>query len=129
MAFDYSEFVQLARDLTTEFGRAVTLKKDSVADEDNTKPWRAPDEAASNSTSALEIETLGAEVEGDERTFGDMLPRGKKGFVLPYPTGVLAFDPEEATILLDGTRPWKIVKVNAIKPGPTVCAYIVEVDQ
>jgi hypothetical protein len=43
MAFDYSELAQTALDLVSEFGKPVTLIRQSTDPADPQKPWRAND--------------------------------------------------------------------------------------
>ena len=44
MAFDYSELAQVALDLVAEFGKSVTLIRQSTDPLDPAKPWRANDQ-------------------------------------------------------------------------------------
>ncbi len=132
MAFDYSSLLATALLLITDFGRAVTLRRESDTPADPTRPWGPSDTTASDVQAVAAIAVF-LDVENDAwTTTGAGIGRGstavdeKKGRVLVTVVSL----PEEldpSWQIDDGTRTYEITSVKAVKPGGTLLYYDVEI--
>lgn len=63
MAFDYTDVLATAKELTEEFGRAITVQRLDTTPADNAKPWRGP--ADPTATVDGEVSLFGVSVPPD----------------------------------------------------------------
>lgn len=134
MKQNYTEFVELATELVSEFGRPVSLFKTTRAPSDSTKPWNGPqvwDDATATQQQLVQVDAAfigdllagtGGTITGSVRSTLDpfLTNLGNDIFLV---SGAAEVDLKDFDKLLDGTILWNIDKVVSIKPGDTVVLY------
>lgn len=125
MAFDYSGLLTVANTLITDFGRTVSLQRESETAADPGKPW-GPRSAVGGES----ITTIGVFLTTERVPFqGDTTVDEKVGRVLTVADPLL---PEEMGTdwkledVVSG-RIYEIVTSTPVKPGPTLLYYDLEV--
>lgn len=116
MAEFYDEMAIVAAELINEFGRELTLVKESRTPEDPDKPWRGTDDSG-----AVSVTVKGAVVGfDDDLVDGDMIRRGDLDAWVEPKAG---HDFSEFDYVLDEGRRLKIMSTRTIRPANTTVAY------
>ena len=140
MKFDYTEFVELATELVSEFGRPVSLFSTTRQPSDSTKPWNGPqvwDDATATPEQLVQVDAVfigdllagtGGTVTGSVRsTLGPFLTNlGNDIFLV---SGSTTVELKNFDKLLDNNILWNIESVVSVKPGDTVVLYAIKVSQ
>jgi hypothetical protein len=126
--FDYSDFVDLADELITDFGRTVTFLRLNPGPADPTKPWNggtprtSPLQTTSQRAVFVEPETM--ERFSRQSKNGDFSAMDQHMVCLvPGPD---SFDGYNEILDTDGSR-WRIKMVDTLKPGPTIVLSLLRV--
>lgn len=117
---DHTEFVQLAQELISEEGRAISLVRKSVTAVDRTKPWNgivaAPPERIDN-VPAVFLPASG--LSGTSVTTEEQLKRVEQvALIAPR-----AEDLSLMTHIIDGQE-FMVEWVQVLKPAAQVCLYV-----
>ena len=116
-AFDYSEFVTLAREMIEEFGRTIRLEKlgqptpESFLFPDNDQSGRNVSDMVN--THGLFVDESASNIEF-EQTFTNLVERDAHGF---YVAAIEGKSLEGWNTLFDGSTCWQINKIKILKPG------------
>ena len=133
MAFDYSGLLAVADTLITDFGRAITLRRNSRTPDDPAKPW------AIVSGSAPDIQSIAATgvFLSPKRAAFDSITAGvgvglsnveqKTARVLVQALSTLPEEMGRDWKVDDGTRTFEVLSSKPIKPGATLMYYDLEV--
>ena len=131
MAFDYSDFVTVAKDMITEFGRTVTFVKLDTTPVDANEPWNgATDpEATPDDTEdvvAIWVDPINTTGLGLRRFIDPGLVNRLAGiFISPQGT----VDLEDFDQIIDGTQRYRIEFVDKLRPANDTILYFVGVSK
>lgn len=122
--FDYGEVIADAKELITEFGRAVKLVKLSSTPADANMPWRSPDATKDVLVpyDAVFVEPSAAAKLGLNIDIVDFLKQSTKVLII-----ATADDLEGYHKVLDGTRRWTITGMTCLEPGDTKVLWFIGV--
>lgn len=120
-AFDYSGLQSTATTLITQFGRAMTLTRDSRVP-DPTKPWLT-EQGDTSAASAQSIATVGVFTSLDRELAGLTTVERKLGLVLVRTESELPEEVGSDWHLVDGDRTYEVLLSRPLKPGPVLMLY------
>jgi len=128
MATDFTEFVELARELIAENGRSVTFQKLDASAADPAKPWKgagAPTVEAEVTTTAVFLPDgsgMGKLIEDN-----DLFKKAEQVLlVAPPASGEVLGD---FHVVLDGGSRWKVDVAKELRPGPITVLYAMGVSR
>lgn len=132
MAFDYTEVLATAQELTEEFGRAITVQRLGTTPADASKPWRGQADPASPVAEEVVLHgvavppdsliRLGLEVQSSE-----LVQRSKLIFISA--PDALTTDISDFNHLVDSDgSSYRIVVIHALQPGETKLLYFIGVE-
>ena len=111
-AFDYSEFIDLAREMFTQFGREITLQK---LGEPLRLPRKLPQQNIIDSVLIHGLFAAPGQGIEWEQTFQGLVRRDEHGFYVP------ALGPGRSLagfhLIVDGNTTWKVENIDIFKPG------------
>lgn len=111
----YSDMVDVAFDLITEFGTAITMRREKT-DTSKTNPWEG------QTDSVTTYVTVGAflkdEPKEDEKT---LLKRDYKRVLVPAKDATFVF--ELTDLLVEGSDTYEILDMEIVDPGGTIIMY------
>lgn len=120
MAFDYSEIVQVTKDLISEYGRSVVLSRDSADPKDPAKPWQGNNRSTiTQGVDAVFVPASGADLGMDSVT-DEMLQRVTEVcLVAQAPQVLLGFDK-----INDSGVTYQIEWCQVLKPANVILLYV-----
>lgn len=127
MAFDYSEVIAVADELTQEFGRQVTFVRDNETPDDANKPWGGS--TGADTTVDLwgvfvppnTVRQFGVTALGQGTEWKDLIAFSEQ-IAIVYP-GVN--DLRNFTYMQDGAERWNIIGLQVLKPAAdNVLAFV-----
>lgn len=138
MAINITKLAAVAKRLIDENGRSITLQASGTTPINALQPWRGQTGVATESAPDQSVTATGAFLNQadldnfgyqEQNTEGTLLKRGQQWLIvaatdLDPDTDVSQFD-----TVLDGTRPWTIIKANILQPGTTRVLYDFVVEQ
>jgi len=133
--FDYSTLLETAQSLISQFGRTVTLVRQSDVPADPLRPWGAP---ATTGTDTVSAEVLAVFLGTDRGAFPDVSAgRGGSGqtnveqktsrVLVAADASLFALEIGPEWRIDDGARLWDIVTSEPVQPGGTLIYYDLEV--
>ena len=133
MPFDYSGLLAVADTLITDFGRAITLRRNSRTAADLAKPWA---ERSDSATDIQAISAVGVFLNSRREAF-DAVTAGvglglsnveqKTTRVLVQALSTLPEEMGRDWKVDDGTRTFEVLSSKPVKPGGTLLYYDLEV--
>lgn len=125
---DLTALAATAKRLVEANGRAVTLYRKSRTADDPSQPWRGPDLTSPDDTEAVTMAFVPASGTGMGK---ELFERGEGGLVraidqvgLLAATSAGSFVVEQGDSVVDGTTAWRVVAVEALKPGDAAILYV-----
>lgn len=114
----YSDLVDIASNLLTEFGKPVTVRQEK-SDTDKTNPWEGKtDDVQTYSTVAV-----------FDKFFSKYFDKAlvEKGDLFAYvPSKGEGFEIKLKDFIVEGSTKYSIVNLEKIEPGPTNIMYILQ---
>ena len=140
MTESYTEFVELADELITEFGREVRLLSTTRDSANSATPWNGPLEWDDATAAVEKMFDITAVFIGSRLALTQGQIAGRlRSTVDPFLTnqtsdiflvsGSCTQDLSQFTKLIDGEQVWKIDQVTTIKPGSVVVLYAIQVSK
>lgn len=129
MAFDYTEFVDLADELVVEYGRSIVLIRVPETPDDVNAPYNGPAAYDYTSPPADHQVTITAFFIGPEdyrNRPNEIIAVGTNGFIVAAKGLSVDLADFVGGSVEDGSELWSIEAVNPFKPGPTVLLYGIE---
>lgn len=115
----YSEVAGTAQEMIAEFGRSVTLRRNS---EGTYNP--ATDAISGATTTDVAVQAVFTEFKQKDID-GTLIQQGDKQVLVA--AAALTSPPENNDILVDGSDQYRIIELMAIQPGDTALIYKVQV--
>lgn len=119
MAFDYSEIIEVAKELIEEFGREVTLIREAQAAADPNKPWEGPADGGETEVTLYsvvvppnQVRIFGLSALGQATEFVDLMAMSEYIHII-FPG---THDVRKFTHVDDGER-FSITGAQVLKPG------------
>lgn len=132
MAFDYTDVLATARELTEEFGRAITLQRLGTTPADNTKPWRGPNNPMSPVAESVSLfgvvvppdsmRALGLEVQSPE-----LVQRSKLIFIAGPDDADTDISDFNNLVDADG-KIYRVVIIHTLKPALVQLLHFIGVE-
>jgi len=133
LAFDYSGLLAVADTLITDFGRPITLRRNSRTAADPAKPWAEP---ASADIDTQAISAVGVFLNSKRKAF-DAVTAGvgvglsnveqKTTRVIVQALSTLPEEMGRDWKVDDGSRTFEVLSSKPVKPGDTLLYYDLEV--
>jgi hypothetical protein len=133
LAFDYSGLLLVADTLITNFGRPITLRRNSRTPDDSNKPWAIRSDSAEDIQA---IAAIGVWIGSKSETF-DSVTAGvgvglsnvqqKSSRVLIQALDTLPEEMGREWKVDDGDQTYEVLSAQPVKPGATLLYYDLEV--
>ena len=121
MAFDYSEFEALAKELIDEYGRNFTLVNADQTAADPAQPWRASTDV---DVSVGPFKGVVVDYEVSDTDGQNILQEDRRLLLAAVDFGVNEL--EDFDYVTDGSTNWRVISVNVIEPGDTRIMYDIQ---
>jgi hypothetical protein len=115
--FDYTEFINMAREMIAEYGRLLTFQQLSNLPNDVNKPWLGNNQTILNSYEAYGVFV---NVMFPNMIDSELLKRTNKTIIVPSLDNAIL---SECNIIIDNDTTWSILWHNEIKPRNEIIMY------